>query len=149
MWLLSFLPYWIFFAIYFLGLLLFVATFVLKFVPIIYMKRTAIQFAAIVVMTIGAFISGAIITEKKWQARVKEMEAKIAIAEAEAAKKNTEILEKIVYRDRVIREKGNEVIKYVDKIIVEKEEIVKYIENCPLPKEFVEAHNDAVQMGKK
>jgi acyl-coenzyme A synthetase/AMP-(fatty) acid ligase len=149
MWLLSFLPHWIFYAIYLVGLLLFVATFVLRFVPIIYMKRTAIQFVAIAVMTIGAFISGAIFTENKWQARVKEMEAKIAIAEAEAAKKNTEILEKIVYRDRVIREKGNEVIKYVDKIIVEKEEIVKYIENCPLPKEFVEAHNDAVQIGKK
>jgi hypothetical protein len=149
MWLLAFLPDWIFYAIFILGLGLFIATIVLKFIPIIYMKRIPLQFASIAFISIGAFMSGMATNEMIWQMRVKELEAKVAQAEAEAAKKNVEIVEKIVYKDRVVKEKGEEIVKYIDKIVVEKEEVVKFVENCPLPKEFIDAHNQAVKINKK
>jgi hypothetical protein len=84
-----------------------------------------------------------------WQLKVKEMEAKVAQAEAEAAIMNVEIIEKVVYKDRVIKEKGDEIIKYIDREIVTKEEIVKYVENCPIPQEIIDAHNQAATMGRK
>jgi hypothetical protein len=149
MWLLAFIPDWIFYAIFILGIGLFVATIVLKFIPIIYMKRVPIQFASIALISIGAFMSGMAMNEMIWQMRVKEMEAKVAQSEAEAAKKNVEIVEKIVFKDRVIREKGDEVVKFIDREVVTKEEVIKFVENCPVPQEIVDAHNQAVNMGKK
>jgi energy-coupling factor transporter transmembrane protein EcfT len=149
MWLLAFLPDWIFYAIFILGIGLFIATIVLKFIPIIYMKRLPIQFVSIALISIGAFMSGMAYNEMNWQLKVKEMEAKVAQAEAEAAKKNVEIVENIVYKDKIVKEKGEEIIKYIDKVIVEKEEIVKFVENCPLPQEFIDAHNQAVKINRK
>jgi hypothetical protein len=149
MWLLAFIPDWIFYAIFILGLGLFIATIVLKFIPIIYMKRLPLQFVSIALISIGAFMSGMATNEAIWQMRVKELEAKVAQAEAEAAKKNVEIVEKIVYKDKIVKEKGEEIIKYIDKVVVEKEEIVKFVENCPLPQEFIDAHNQAVKINRK
>lgn len=149
MWILSFIPDWIFYAIFILGLGLFIATIVLKFIPIIYMKRLPLQFVSIALISIGAFMSGMATNEAIWQMRVKELEAKVAQAEAEAAKKNVEIVEKIVYKDKIVKEKGEEIIKYIDKVVVEKEEIVKFVENCPLPQEFIDAHNQAIKINKK
>jgi len=149
MWLLAFIPDWIFYAIFILGLGLFIATIVLKFIPIIYMKRLPLQFVSIALISIGAFMSGMAMNEAIWQMRVKELEAKVAQAEAEAAKKNVEIVEKIVYKDKIVKEKGEEIIKYIDKVVVEKEEIVKFVENCPLPQEFIDAHNQAVKINRK
>lgn len=149
MWLLAFIPDWLFYAIFILGLGLFIATIVLKFIPIIYMKRLPLQFVSIALISIGAFMSGMATNEAIWQMRVKELEAKVAQAEAEAAKKNVEIVEKIVYKDKIVKEKGEEIIKYIDKVVVEKEEIVKFVENCPLPQEFIDAHNQAVKINRK
>jgi energy-coupling factor transporter transmembrane protein EcfT len=149
MWLLAFLPDWIFYAIFILGIGLFVATIVLKFIPIIYMKRLPIQFVSIALISIGAFMSGMAYNEMNWQLKVKEMEAKVAQSEVEAAKKNVEIVEKIIFKDRVIKERGDEVVKFIDREVVTKEEVIKFVENCPVPQEIVDAHNRAVNMGKK
>lgn len=142
MWLLAFLPDWIFYAIFILGLGLFVATIVLRFVPIIYMKKVPLQFGAIALITIGAFMSGMAYNEMSWQLRVKEMEAKVAQAEAQAAKENVKIVEKIIVRQEVIREKGDEIIKYIDR------EVVKFDEKCEIPKEVVNVMNKAAE-GRK
>jgi energy-coupling factor transporter transmembrane protein EcfT len=142
MWLLAFLPDWIFYAIFILGIGLFVATIVLKFIPIIYMKRLPIQFVSIALISIGAFMSGMAYNEMNWQLKVKEMEAKVAQAEAQAAKENVKIVEKIIVRQEVIREKGDEIIKYIDR------EIVKFDDKCEIPKEVVNVINKAAE-GRK
>jgi energy-coupling factor transporter transmembrane protein EcfT len=142
MWLLAFLPDWIFYAIFILGLGLFIATIVLKFIPIIYMKRLPIQFVSIALISIGAFMSGMAYNEMNWQLKVKEMEAKVAQAEAQAAKENVKIVEKIIVRQEVIREKGDEIIKYIDR------EIVKFDDKCEIPKEVVNVINKAAE-GRK
>ena len=85
----------------------------------------------------GVYMSGAISNEEAWLARVAELEIKVAQSEAKSAQQNTKIVEKIVYKDKIIKEKGDEIIKYVDK------EIVKYDSQCKIPQEFVKALNDA------
>ncbi len=74
-----------------------------------------------------------------WLARVKEVEAKLAVAEAESAKENTKIVEKVVTKRELVRVQGNEIVKYVDR------EVVKYDENCKIPDPVVEAHNKAAK----
>lgn len=121
----------------------------------------AIQVVSLVILCAGIYFKGGYSVEKMWRDRVAELEEKVKIAEEQAAKKNVEIQEKVVEKTRVVKEKGAEIVKYVDRwntkeIIKEVEgpervrieEVVKYIESCPVPKEFIDLHNDAARMNK-
>ena len=57
-------------------------------------------------------------------------------------------MEKIVRKDKIIKQKGDDIIKYIDREIVKKEEVIKYIENCPVPKDIIDAHNAAATLNK-
>jgi len=97
----------------------------------------------------GLYMEGAMSNEQVWQLRVKEVETKLAKAEAESAKENTKIVTKIITQKEYIQTRGRDIIQYVDK------EIVKYDSKfaiggvCEIPKEFIKAHNDAAQEPKK
>lgn len=144
MWILQWLPYWIFYAIFFAGVIGFIASLVMRFIPVVYMYKTPIQVVSIILIAVGTYMSGAISNEEAWQARVKELEVKVAESEAKSAQENVKIVEKIVYKDKVVKEKGNEIIKYIDREVVKKEEVVKFIENCPIPKDIIDVHNNAI-----
>lgn len=139
MWILNFLPDWIFYAILFIGIAGFSVTYLIRFIPIpaIYIYKTPIQLISLALIVIGVYMSGAISNDEAWKLKVSELEKKIAAAEVESAKENTKIVEKVVVKREYYKERGNDVIKYVDR------EIVKYDESCKIPKEFVEAHNKA------
>ena len=144
MWILKWLPFWIFYAMFFVGIIGFLATYLIRFIPIpaIYMYKTPIQICSVILITIGVYMSGAISNEEAWLARVAELEVKVAQAEVKSAQENTKIVEKIIYKDRFIKEKGDTIIKYVDK------EIVKYDNQCKIPQEFIKALNDATGVAK-
>ena len=148
MWILQWLPNWIFYGIFFAGLLGLLATYVMKFIPFVYVYRTPIQAISILAIVIGTYMSGAISNEEAWQAKVKEMEAKVATAEVKSAKENIKIVEKVVTKTEYITRRGQDIIQYVDK------EIVKYDTKfapsgvCELPKEFIKAINNAAETPK-
>ena len=148
MWILSILPDAAIHIIFGLGILGTIAGFVLGFIPFIKTYRLAIQIISLVVLVFGVYLEGGLADYKEWELRVKEMEAKVAKAEAESANKNVEIQEKIVTKTKVIREKGKDIIKYIDKEVVKKEEVIKYVENCPVPKEIIDLHNQATELNK-
>ena len=141
MWLLKFLPDWIFYGLLFIGLIGYVVTYLLRFVPIpaLYIYKTPIQIVSVVLIVIGTFMSGAIHDNAAWQARVDELEKKLAEAATQSAQQNEKIVEKIVYKNQIVKQRGEEIIKYVDR------EIVKYDNQCVIPKEFIEAHNKAAR----
>ena len=148
MWMLQWLPDWIFYGIFFAGLLGLLATYIMKFIPFVYVYRTPIQAVSILAIAIGTYMSGAISNEEAWQARVKEMEAKVAAAEVQSVKENVKIVEKVVKKTEYITRRGQDIIQYVDR------EIVKYDTKftpggvCEIPKEFIKAHNDAAEAPK-
>ena len=161
MWILSILPDAAIHIIFGLGILGTIAGFVLGFIPFVKTYQFAIQICSIVVLVFGVYLEGGLADYKEWELRVKEMEAKVAQAEAQSANKNTEIQEKVVEKTKVIREKGRDIIKYVDRwntkeVIKEvegperirREEVIKYIENCPVPKEMINIHNQATELNK-
>lgn len=140
MWLLKFLPDWFFYGIVIVsagGLLL------SKFLPIMY--RTVAQLTLGVFLLYGIYMVGGIANEQVWQARVKEMEEKVAVVEAKSNEENVKIVTKIKYKKKVIHERGKEIIKYIDR------EIVKYDTKfapggvCEIPKEFIETLNKAAE----
>ena len=149
MWILSILPDAAIHIIFGLGILGTIAGFVLGFIPLVKTYQFAIQICSIVVLVFGVYLEGGMADYKEWELRVKEMEAKVAQAEAQSANKNVEIQEKIVEKTKIIREKGKDIIQYIDKEIVKKEEVIKYIENCPVPKDVIDTLNKAASMGDK
>jgi hypothetical protein len=148
MWILQWLPNWIFYAIFFAGLLGLVATFVMKFIPLVYVYRTPIQAVSVVLIALGTYMAGAISNEGAWQARVKEMEAKVEAAAVESAQENVKIVEKIVKKTEYIKTRGQDIVKYIDKEIVKYD--TKFLPGgqCEIPKEFIEAHNRAAEAPK-
>jgi hypothetical protein len=148
MWILQWLPNWIFYAIFFAGLLGLVATFVMKFIPLVYVYRTPIQAVSVVLIALGTYMAGAISNEEAWQARVKEMEAKVEAAAVESAQENVKIVEKVVKKTEYVRSRGDEIVKYIEKEIVKYD--TKFLPGgqCEIPKEFIEAHNRAAEAPK-
>jgi uncharacterized membrane protein (DUF106 family) len=148
MWILSILPDAAIHTIFGLGILGTIAGFVLGFLMFMRPYRLAVQICSLILLTFGVYLEGGLADYKEWELKVKEMEAKVAQAEAQSANKNTEIQEKVVEKTKVIREKGRDIIKYIDKEIVKKEEVIKYIEHCPVPKDIVDLHNQAAELNK-
>jgi len=148
MWILQWLPNWIFYGIFFVGLLGLLATYVMKFIPFVYMYRTPIQAVSVLAIAIGTYMSGAISNEETWRARVKEMEAKVEAAAVESAQENVKIVEKIVKKTEYITRRGQDIVKYIDKEIVKYD--TKFLPGgqCEIPKEFIEAHNRAAEAPK-
>jgi hypothetical protein len=91
---------------------------------------------------------GAASNEEKWQERVKELEAKLLAAENKSHEENVKIEEKVVTKTKVIKEKGEDIIKFIDREVLKNNEIIKYVENCPVPKDVIEIHNSAVRMNR-
>lgn len=148
MWILKWVPDFVFYAIFLLGVAGVLASYFLKFISFVYMYRTPIQLVSIGAIIFGTYMAGAIANEEAWLAKVRELEAKVALAEEQAKTKNVEIQEKIVTKTQLVKEKGDDIIKYVDREVVKKEEIVKYVENCPVPKDIIELHNAAATLNK-
>lgn len=127
----------------------FLAKFLIRAVPTLSAYLTLIQVVSVVVLTLGVWLKGAYSTEMLWRERVSEMEKKVAAAEARAAEVNTKIETRVVTKTKIVKEKGEEIVKYIDR------EIVKYDEKflpggvCEIPKEFIRAHNNAAKAPAK
>lgn len=156
-WMLGWLPDWFWQATLGLAVAVIIAAKFLRFVPLVSSYRIPLNIGGIVLAIVSVWFLGGAANEEKWQRRVKELEEKIRVAEEQSRQANTEIQEKIVYKDRVIKEKGQEVIKYVDRWNTKEvlkevegpervrlEKVIQYIENCPVPTELLQDHNRAI-----
>ena len=157
MWLLSFLPDT--FLMYLVNMILivgmisfFLAFFVLhkilNKIPGLSKYALMFQIVSALLLTAGIYFKGGYTTEMMWRDRVKELEAKVAVAEAESKKENIVVQEKIVKQKEFIKGKTEYITQYIDKEIVKKEEVIKYVERCPVPQPIIDAHNVAATMNK-
>lgn len=142
MWILNFLPDWLFYIILLAGVGGLAASYLMKFIPFVYMYRTPIQIGSVVAIVLGTFMIGAAWNDQEWRRRVAEMEQKVAAAEVQSNEENVKIITKIVNKTEVIKTKGEDVIKYIEK------EVVKYNDRCEIPNQLVEALNKAAEQPK-
>jgi hypothetical protein len=82
---------------------------------------------------------------KELESKVKELEAKVVEAQTKSVVVNTKIVEKVITKQKVIKESGEDIIKYVDKEIIKYD--VKFAPGgqCEIPKEFITVHNKAAE----
>jgi flagellar biosynthesis component FlhA len=148
MWILSFLPDWVFHAIAIAGILGTIVGFALGMIPGIKTYVIPIRVISLLLLSFGLFLEGGLADYAVWEAKVKEVEAKMAEAEAQSAKANTKIVEKVVTKTQIVRTRGDDVIKYVDREIIKYDTKFAPGGECEIPKEFIKAHNDAAEAVK-
>lgn len=139
MWILSFLPDYVTHIIFVAGVVGTIAGFILGFIPFIATYKLPIQIISILILSFGLFLEGGLADQAIWQLKVKEMEAKVAKAETESQKVTTEVVTKILTKKQVIKEKGNDIVQYIDR------EVVKYNNICTIPEVVITAHNAAAK----
>jgi hypothetical protein len=139
MWILDFLPDAVIHFLVLAGAAGTVAGFLLGVIPFIAMYRIPIQVISILVLTLGIYLEGGLSNQKEWKIKMAELEAENERIKAEGAKINTEIVTKIVTKKQVIKEKGEEVVRYIDR------EVVKYDASCPIPSTVIAAHDAAAR----
>ena len=162
-WMLGLLPDWFWSLMLIAGIAGIILGFFFKFIPFVGTYSVPIKIVSVILLLIGVYFQGVIANEEKWQARVKELEEKLAKAEEESKKENVRIEEKIVYKDRIIREKGKKQIEYIEKIVKgdtefitkdmseteraefkkKQEELEQALKMCPVPRLVIEEHNKA------
>ena len=148
MWILSFLPEWAFHLMLGIGILGTVAGFVLGMIPFIKQYVIPVRIISLLILILAVYLEGGLADNKIWEARVKEMEVKVAEAEAKSAKENVKIVEKIVRKTQIVRIRGEDIIKYVEKEVVKYDEKFATGGQCELPKEFIKAVNDEAEEPK-
>ena len=153
MWLITFLPdamvALVIYTIIIAGAGLLIVSGLTRWFPAVAAYRTPMTVMGIVIFSFGIYLQGARANEAVWQQRVQDLEVKIAQAEAESAKATVQIVEKVVNKTRVVREKAQTEIQFIDRVVKENQEIIKYVERCPVPAELLDAHNRAATMGEK
>lgn len=147
MWLLNILPEFVTHLILVIGAVGTVAGFVLGMIPFVKTYILPIRVISLLVLSVGLYLEGALAENAVWQARVKEVEAKLATAEAKSQEQNVMIVEKIVKKTERIREKGKTITEYIDREVVKNQDVIKYIEICPtIPDPIIKSINDAAKM---
>jgi hypothetical protein len=151
MWLLHFFPDWliqfIVHTILVAGVLGCLITFqfankiLLQWPPLAAYYKMA-QIISVVLLVAGIYFEGGYSAEMQWRERVREVEAKVAQAEQEAKDANKALAKKSKEKVKVIEGKQVIIKQYIDR------EVAKYNDQCVLPKEFVNAHNQSAEKAK-
>lgn len=124
----------------------FVLNKILRLIPGLASYHTLLQVVSVVILSAGLYFKGGYSTEMMWREEAAKLQAELDIAKNKAAEVVTQVEQKVVFRDRVIKEQGQNIIQFVDREVVKKEEIVRYIENCPVPTDIINLHNQATQI---
>jgi len=139
MWIINWLPETFIHIIFLMGMLGTIMGFVLGFIPFVGKYKLPIQIISLLLLSLGIYLEGGLAEKQRWESKVKDMEVKIAKAEAAAAKVNIEIVEKVIKETQVIKEKGQKVIEYIDR------EVKVYDDKCTIPEVAILAHNMAAE----
>jgi len=141
-WMLSLIPdsifVWIYYIMLTLGVGLYIASKLVKWLPMIGQYRLPAELVGVVLLVVGAYFYGGHGVQQAWLARVQELEAKVKIAEEKSQQVNTVIQERVVTKIKVVKENV-----YVNREII-KEVAGKQLDaSCSLPRSTVSLHDSA------
>lgn len=155
-WMIDLIPNWFWTLVLWAGVLAIIASYFLGKIPLVSQYKLPLRVGGVIATVIGVYFYGVIANEAKWQARVEELQRQVKEAEAEGESANQKLGQVLEEKKQTVQQKTKEIVKYVDKwrtkeILkevpvegperVRVEEVIKYVENCPVPKEFIDLHN--------
>jgi hypothetical protein len=104
MWILNWLPDFVFHLMLLVGVLAIGSSFVLSFIPFVSQYKLPIQVAGIILTVVAVWYEGGIAKDAEYKARIAAMELKISKAETEAAEANTKLAEQILREQARIKD---------------------------------------------
>ena len=143
MWLLGLIPAWFWHLLLGVALITIAATYFLRMVPFLAANAIQLRFVATLLLILTVWMEGGIANEGKWQARVQELEAKVAAAERAAAEANGKIETVYVDRVQVVKE-----IQYVTRKDIDRN-AAKIDQNCVIDPEAIKILNQSAGTPKK
>lgn len=163
-WMIDLIPNWFWTVILWAGVLAITVSYILGKLPLVSQYKIPLRIGGVVATLIGVYFYGVIANEAKWQAKVEELQRQVKEAEAEGEHANEKLGAALEENKKLARAKGKEIVKYIDKwrtkeILkevpvegperVRVEEVIKYIESCPVPKEMLDIHNKGTEKPAK
>ena len=76
------------------------------------------------------------------------MEEKVAASEVQSKEENVKIVTKLITKTQVIKTRGEDIVKYVDREVIKYDTKFAPGGECEIPKEFIKAINDAAEPPK-
>ena len=167
LWMFSFLPAWIYHLLLICAIMGLAGASFLGKLPFFSQYKLPFQVLMGMLLVFSIWMQGVMANEEKWQAKIKEMEEKVAAAEAQARTENVRIEEKVVETVKQVKVKGETIIKEIPvpgksvEIVkdMSPEERAKYdsklkeyenaLANCTIPQLAIEIHNKAAKMENK
>lgn len=143
MWLLSFVPDFVYHLLLVLSIVAFAASYVLKMIPLVSANAEVVRIVSLVIMIFAVWMEGGMANEAKWKARVAELETKVAAAEKAAAEANGKIETVYVDRVRVVKE-----VQYVVQARIAKD-AARIDLTCRVDPEAIDILNQAARAGDK
>lgn len=107
--------------------------------PVLAPYYQALRAISVVLLVGGIYLEGGYSTEMAWRERVREVEARLAQAQAESAQANAELSSKGTARVKIIRERGQIIKQYIDR------EVTRSDSTCVIPDSVTRAHNAAAK----
>lgn len=129
MWMLDFLPFWVFHLFTLAAIGAFVACTVL---------RLPYKPFAVMAIIVAVFLEGGISNQEKWEAKVAEVKLEMAKKDAASSDATTKVVTKYVTVDRIVKEKGDAILKEIPKFISQTADA-----QCVVPNGFVVLHDSA------
>jgi thiol:disulfide interchange protein len=113
------------------------ASWIARWVPYFNMYRGPIQLIGVVCLVLGVYFKGGADVERAWRERVKELEARIAVAEKQSAEANKKLSDQLAQNKKLTQEVRNAnqaaIRANAEKINAE----------CRVPDIAIELHNSA------
>lgn len=138
MWMLDFLPFWIFHLIVLVGVGGILASVVLKFIPFISNYKLPVQVASVILLVFGVYMEGGVSNQEKWEARVAEVKLQMAKKDAASSDATVKVVTKYITNVEVVKEKGESIVKEIPKLVTATAD-----GQCVIPNGFVLLHDSA------
>jgi cell division protein FtsB len=103
-WLLSFLPNFVFHLIVLIAIIGLLGAFFFGFIPFVSKYTLPIKIVSIVLLVIGVWFEGGISNNDAWLAKVKELEFQVAKAEAKSNEANVTLTSQLAAKNKEIAE---------------------------------------------
>ena len=134
-WILEIFPDWFWWLLLIAGLF---GYFLCRLIPL-QPQQQLVKIVSCIAIALSIFIFGIEHSNNTWKAKIVELQAQVVELTTKSLQTNTLIDTKIITRTELVRERGADIVQYVDR------EIIKYDTSCIIPQEFIRAHNLAAE----
>jgi len=104
--------------------------------------KKQVKIASIAALAVSIYLLGMLYVNNWWKDKAEALQQQVSELAAKSSETNTVIEKKLVTKTEIVRVRGDDIVKYVDR------EVTKYNDTCVIPPEFVTAHNRAAEQPK-